>query len=298
MTCYLIDVSIYFFRFYFSVRNIVPSRDGHDVAATIGWLRWLLNLLDSERPRAIALCFDESLGTCFRNAIDPLYKSNRPQPDDALLYQLSACKQLAQNLGLPVYGSDMFEADDLIASLFRAACEQGLEPLILSRDKDLAQLLRPQAGAIWDYGYGDRENYETVMRRLGLRPEQLVDLLAIVGDSVDAIRGVPGIGAVTARVLLTHFSSWAELKANLDAVPQLPIRAAGKVAARLAEHAGLLDKNIQLTRLRDDALPKNRACFDRVPLLNNSAAAAALTDLFECLRMPPALRDLAIKTCA
>jgi 5'-3' exonuclease len=141
---------------------------------------------------------------------------------------------------------------------------------ILSRDKDLLQIL--QAGDImWDYAGKRKVRYDQVPESLGVRAEQVVDFLALAGDSVDNIPGAPGVGPKTAVALLEYFDSIDELYANLDKVADLPVRGAGKLGARLAEHKDKVTLSRRLTQIRYDApvASHEEALAREVPDLEN-----------------------------
>ena len=162
---YLIDASIYIFRSYFSLPENWRSKDGYPTHAVYGYLNFLLNLLEQESPELIAAAFDESLGTCYRNDIYPDYKSNRVLPDEVLAFQLNACVEVTQLLGIAGLASDTNEADDIVGTLAKLGRNQGHKIVVVSGDKDLAQLVSGQ-DVIWDFGKRDPQNREAVKERV------------------------------------------------------------------------------------------------------------------------------------
>ncbi len=262
---YLIDCCIYIFRFYFSQKTSLISRSGREVSSVIAFSHWLFKFLEKEKPKYVAACFDESLGSCFRNKIYPEYKSNRLPPDESLSYELLACKKICEFAGVPVFASNAFEADDLIASLAHFSEARGVEPIICSRDKDLAQLLTLKNARLWDYGYEEPMSAEAFKKRTGIAAKNMAEYLAIVGDPSDAITGVEGVGKKTAVALLDAFGSWDEIKNNIDAIPKLPIRGAAKVADRINSQLALVDFNLQLTRLDCGSLKADKIRYQRKP---------------------------------
>jgi 5'-3' exonuclease len=192
-------------------------------------------LLERERPRHIAIAFDEALDSCFRNALYPPYKANRDPAPEQLRRQFGQCKSLCLALGLVVLAHCEYEADDLIGSALHAARPLGFRGLIVSADKDLSQLLHG-ADEQWDYARGQRWTAAGVKARHGVHAHQIADYLALCGDAVDNIPGVPGIGAKTAAVLLAHFESLDLLLARIDEVPFLRFRGAAQAAVRLKLH--------------------------------------------------------------
>src|SRR5690606_10505868 len=192
-TLYLVDASMYVFRAWHSMPDEFHDADGWPTNAVQGFARFLLELLERERPRHIAVAFDEALDTCFRNTLYPAYKANREPAPEALRRQFAHCKALCEALGLVVLAHAGYEADDLIGSAAHAARTHGHRAVIVSADKDLSQLL---AGADeqWDFARGVRWGVDGVRARHGVDAHQVADYLALAGDAVDNIPGVPGIG--------------------------------------------------------------------------------------------------------
>ena len=250
---YLIDASVYVFRAWFSMPDQFMDTAGRPTNAVYGFARFLCELLEETSARQVAVAFDESLTTSFRNEIFPAYKANRePAPDD-LQRQFAWCKDLARHLGLPVYADDRYEADDLIASLARHCRESTMGVCIVSGDKDLAQLVG-EGDWWWDFARRQRLDPEGVQARFGVRPEQIADFLALTGDAVDNIPGIPGIGPKTAAALLKHFENLDHLFERLDEIPHLSLRGArtlplklraGEETARLARRLTGLHADIE-----------------------------------------------------
>ena len=232
---YLVDASLYVFRAWHSMPNEFSDADGWPVNAVHGFARFLLELLDRARPQHVAVAFDEALDSCFRNGIYPAYKANREPAPDELRRQFAHCKALCAALGLPVLADARFEADDLIGSALAAMRAHGFRGVIVSADKDLSQLLG-EHDEQWDYARNQRWGAAGVPARHGVHAHQIADYLALCGDAVDNIPGVPGIGAKTAAALLAHFGSLDALLERVEEVPYLRLRGAASAAARLREH--------------------------------------------------------------
>jgi len=232
-TVYLVDASPYIFRAWFSLPSSMVSPAGEPVAAVYGFTAFLLKLLEAERPTHLAVAFDESLNTSFRNEIYPAYKAQRELPPPELEAQLKACQDMAAALGATTCVDDRYEADDLIGTLVAGLTAVGHRAVVVSSDKDLAQLVSPEV-QLYDFArevrYGPRE----VVEKFGVRPEQIPDFLGLAGDAVDNIPGVAGVGAKSAVALLAHFRDLDELFTRLDEVPSLPIRGAKSLAGKLA----------------------------------------------------------------
>jgi len=146
------------------------------------------------------------------------------------------------------FASDTYEADDLIGTLAALCRAQGLEVTVVSCDKDLAQLIGPR-DVFWDYGEATEYRYGQIAARFGVPPERIADYLALRGDQVDNVPGVPGIGAKTAAALMTLCSSLDELFGQLDAVARLPLRGAATLPARLQQHREAAYLARSLTRI-------------------------------------------------
>jgi 5'-3' exonuclease len=232
---YLIDASIFMFRAYHTVPNTVTDLDGNPVNALHGFARFLGDLIERVSPRYIAVAFDESLASSFRKRLYPAYKGNRePAPAD-LRSQFALCRRLCEALGVATFLSGDYEADDIIGTLATRMRALGQKVVVVTRDKDLSQLLRP-GDQYWDYISDKRFSYDDIAGRFGVRPERMACFLALMGDAVDNIPGVPGIGRKTASTLFFHFESLKHLYDDLDRVLQLKMRNAGFVASQLRDH--------------------------------------------------------------
>lgn len=238
-TYYLVDGSIYIFQSHFSPYVECFDIDGNDLSAVYGFTQFLLQFLRRVKPERIAVALDESLFTGFRHELCPNYKSNRELPDENLAMQLKACREICSILGMSSYASEKYEADDIIGTLsFRMSELLPGEPAlcVVTRDKDLSQLLKKEKDYIWDYS-GNKKRYRSdIAEEFGVEPEQFPDYLGLVGDSVDCITGVPGVGPVKAKELLKNFTSIDNIYKNLDAVANLSLRGAAGLAAKLKTH--------------------------------------------------------------
>ena len=275
-TLHLVDASLYVFRAWHSMPDQWHDADGWPVNAVHGFARFLLELLERERPRHIAVAFDEALDSCFRNRLYPQYKANRPPAPDELKRQFAYVKALCQALGLHTLAHGEYEADDLIGSALHAVRGDGFRGVIVSADKDLSQLLT-EDDEQYDFSRGQRWGAEGVKARHGVQAHQVADYLALAGDAIDNIPGISGIGAKSAAVLLAHFGDLDTLLARVDEVAFLRLRGSAQMAVRLREqheHALLWR---QLTRIALDApLPSGAAPFARQPA--DAAMLATLAD--------------------
>ena len=249
---YLVDASVFIFRAYYSVPNTLTNSDGEAVNAVHGFGRFLGDLLESEMPSHIAVAFDASLTTSFRNELYPAYKANREPAPIELKRQFAWCRELCRAYGVADFSSDQYEADDLIGTLATHARSQGRNTIVVTRDKDLSQLIRP-GDIYWDYIGAERYEYQDIPERFGVLPERMADFLALTGDAVDNIQGVPGVGKKTASMLLKHYESLEHLYENLDAVLKLKIRNGGFVVGQLRDYRDAAFLARKLTAIACDA---------------------------------------------
>jgi 5'-3' exonuclease len=232
---HLIDASVFVFRAWFSIPDKMTDAEGNPTNAVYGFARFLTEFLSEVHPEHAGVAFDVSLTQSYRNEIYPEYKANRDPAPPELKLQFEWCREVAAILGLKGFWNDRFEADDLIGTLATRFRSERLPVVILTRDKDLTQLIAP-GDVYWDYANGRRIAHESVESEFGVAPERIADFLALMGDSVDNIPGVPGIGKKTAMTLMQHFQGLDDLYARLDEVATLKIRGAARLADRLREH--------------------------------------------------------------
>ncbi len=238
---YLVDGSGYIFRAYFALPRMSTSQ-GVPTQAIYGFTSMLLNIVQ-ERPEGLVVAF-EAPGPTFRNEIYPAYKANRPPVPEDLEVQYPVCMEVVEVLGVPALSVEGFEADDLIATMCRRSLDWGLEPWILSSDKDLMQLVGPGVHMMDPM---KRREYgpEQVREKLGVPPDLVVDLLALAGDSSDNVPGVPGIGPKTAATLLARFG-------DLDTLLSRAHEVKGKRGEALRAHVEDVLLSRRLVTLRDD----------------------------------------------
>ena len=283
-TLYLVDASLYVFRAWHSMPDEFHDADGWPTNAVHGFARFLLELLERERPKHIAVAFDEALDSCFRNVFYPAYKANREPAPEELKRQFGRCKALCEALGLVTLSHGEYEADDLIGSALRHARQHGHRGVIVSADKDLSQLLEA-FDEQWDFARGQRWGAAGVKARQGVDAHQVADYLALCGDAVDNIPGVPGIGAKTAAILLAHFESLDALLERVEEIPFLRFRGAAAAAAKLRAHREQALLCRRLTTIACDAPLGHDGDFAR-----GLADAPALLALCDALRFGPLTR--------
>ncbi|MDZ7644255.1 MAG: 5'-3' exonuclease H3TH domain-containing protein [Woeseiaceae bacterium] len=255
---YLIDASVYVFRAWYSLPDDMVDSEGNPVNAFYGFCRFLGDFMENVQPEHVAVLFDESLATSFRSEIYPGYKANREPAPPELKRQFGLCREYARAMGLVEYAHPTYEADDLIGTLVNEGRVTGLPSTIVSRDKDLAQLVS-EHDVFWDFAGRGRIRYADIPGVFGVWPEQIADFLALAGDAVDNIPGVPGVGKKTAAALLQHFGSLDAIFANLDCIHEVKVRGAKTLGARLAEHRAAAELARQLTGIACDVPIERRA---------------------------------------
>ncbi len=247
---YFIDASYFVFRAYYSMPADMVDADGNGTHALYGFARFLSDLLERVQPERIGVAFDVSLRgeTSFRNGIYPAYKANRESPPADLERQFALCREFCRHMGVAEFASAQYEADDIIGTLAARSRAAGLRNVLVTRDKDLSQLIR-DGDVFWDYSGNARYHYHDISPKFGAIPELIADFLALTGDSVDNIPGVPGVGKKTAALLFATFGSLDELYENLHRVPSLKLRGGAAVAAKLLEHKQAAYLARRLTRI-------------------------------------------------
>ncbi len=283
---FLIDASVYVFRAYHSILPDMVDRDGQPVHAVFGFARFVGDLLERIRPRYIAVAFDQRLSNSYRSRIYPPYKANREAAPVDLVAQFEHCRAVCRHLGLAVFTDQEYEADDIIGTLACLMREEGQPAAFITRDKDLAQLVR-DGDLFWDYGSREQFGYHDVQRYYGVAPERFADYLALTGDCSDNIPGVPGIGPKTAAALMRQFASLDDLYADLGRVARLNLRGAKGLSDRLRECRESVYLARQLTRITCDM---DLGVAGAEGLRRRSPDLGALGALYDQLGFGPFLR--------
>tara|TARA_Y100000389_G_C17455872_1_gene518112 strand:- start:10 stop:2751 length:2742 start_codon:yes stop_codon:yes gene_type:complete len=213
----LIDSYSFVFRAYFSMPSLI-RKDGTPVGAVYGFTKMMMRLLASIDFTHIVAIFDSGSKT-FRNEIYSDYKANRPECPQDLKPQFPIIRQVAESLNMATLEKKNYEADDLIATIAKQVDPDEYEVLIISPDKDLMQLVSDHI-KIYDASKDKIIDREGVREKFGVEPEQVLDILALMGDSADNIPGVKGIGPKTASELISNFGSLENIYQNLDQIKQ------------------------------------------------------------------------------
>jgi len=232
-TAYLIDGMAYVFRSFYGMRSMAAP-DGTPINAVFGLGMTLQKFLHDHQPELVGCCFDAGSKT-FRNELYPEYKANRAETPEDLIPQFDLCRELVERMGIATSTVPGFEADDLIATLTVRLRELGHEVVIVSGDKDLAQLLQPGV-RIYNLAKDEWLTEADIPDRMGVRACQVLDLLALTGDAVDNIPGVRGVGPKAATALLAEFENLSAIYDDLERVETLPIRGAKGLRLKLETH--------------------------------------------------------------
>ena len=248
---FLVDGSGYIFRAYHALPPLTRKSDGLQVNAVLGFCNMLWKLLrdmpPDNRPTHLAIIFDKSEVT-FRNELYPEYKAHRPPAPDDLIPQFSLIRDAVRAFDLPSIEQGGFEADDLIATYVREACERGATATIVSSDKDLMQLVT-DCVTMYDTMKDRRLGIAEVIEKFGVPPNKVVEVQALAGDSVDNVPGVPGIGIKTAAQLINEYGDLETLLQRASEIKQ-PKRRESLIEhaekARISRQLVLLDDKVVL----------------------------------------------------
>jgi DNA polymerase-1 len=239
---WLVDGSSYLYRAFHALPPLSTSR-GEPTGAVLGVLNMLNKLLKDESPELIAVVFDAP-GRNFRDDLFEEYKSHRPPMPDDLRAQVQPLLDAVEDLGLPVLRIAGVEADDVIGTLAAQAARSGIHTVISTGDKDMAQLVCDQVTLV-NTMTGSRLDRDGVKAKFDVHPEQIVDYLALVGDTSDNIPGIPKVGPKTAAKWLNQYGTLDEIVAHAAEIP-------GKVGESLREHLDRLDLSRRLATIRCD----------------------------------------------
>ncbi|MDC0598680.1 flap endonuclease [Gammaproteobacteria bacterium] len=249
---YLIDSSIYIFRAWHIYDDSITDCEGNPSNAVFGFSDFLFQLIQQKRPAHIACAFDASQTNSYRKELYPDYKANREPAPAELKNQFQLCRDFCQAIGIAEFGSNRFEADDIVGTLASLMREQGFAVTVVSADKDLTQLVVGEEDAWWDFARGTVLNARGVERQFGVRPDQIADMLALSGDKVDNIPGIPGVGYTTAAKILQKYHSIESILENIDSIAEMKFRGASRIQALVNAHKELLPLNKKLTTIVTD----------------------------------------------
>ena len=229
---YIIDAYNYIFRAYHGIPANMTAPSGMQTNAVLGYLRTLLRIIKEQRPQYMAAAFEGN--TSFRSQMFSAYKANRTQMPDDLAPQIDYCRRITEAVGIATFEASAYEADDVIGTIAVKMWSLGHPAVIVTGDKDMSQLVcegirvYDMAKELWLDEAGVREKF-------GVSPTQIPDLLALHGDSVDNIPGVPGVGRKTAQQLLSVCSCIEDLIGPADRFQSVSIRGRDLALQRIRE---------------------------------------------------------------
>ena len=251
-TVYLVDASSYIHRAYHAIRGLSNSR-GLPTNAIFGFTKMLMKLLDDKSPDYVAVAFDAK-GPTFRHEIFADYKANRPPMPEDLAAQIPYIREVVAGLNVKLLEKEGYEADDIIGTITVLARNQDLNVVIVSGDKDFRQILSENA-LMWDPMSDKQIDYATIKQDYALEPEQIIEVMALSGDSVDNIPGIPGVGEKTAIDLIQQFHSLEYLLENTDKVAKASVKnrlEQSKDQALLSKKLVTLNNSVPIETTIDD----------------------------------------------
>ncbi len=249
-TLYLVDGHALAYRAYFALAatgSRFQTKAGEPTAATFGFINVILSIMEKERPEYLAVAFDT--GRTFRNDTFADYKATREKMPDDLRLQIERIRELVDAFQFPRLEVEGYEADDVLGTIAKQAAEKGMTVKIITGDRDLLQLVTDRVVVnLPGAKISESTDYypQQVMEKLGVRPDQVVDYKALVGDTSDNIPGVRGIGQKTAETLLKKFATLDDIYGHLDEI-------SGRIKTMLEEHKKEAYMSYDLARIRTDA---------------------------------------------
>jgi DNA polymerase-1 len=247
----LVDGSSYLYRAYHAMYKAdLRNSAGEPTGAIRGVTAMLRRLLADYPDSHIAVVFDAK-GKTFRDDIYAEYKANRPPMPDDLRPQVEPIHEIIRAMGLPLLCVDGVEADDVIGTLAKQATDKGLDVVVSTGDKDMAQLVNQHVTLV-NTMTETKMDIEGVKEKFGLPPEHIIDFLALMGDKVDNIPGVPGVGEKTALALLQNLGDLKAIYADLEAIRDLDFRGAKKMPEKLADNKDMAELSYELATIKCD----------------------------------------------
>ena len=288
---YLVDASIYIFRAWFSISDEFSNTAGEPTNAVYGFTGFLCSLLEQTGAQHIGVAFDESLASSYRNEIYPEYKANRDPAPEELKRQFKWARAMAESMGLSCFADPRYEADDLIGTLASHWRERGHPICLITSDKDLAQLV-DKNDTWWDFTRNRKLGRAKIKEKFGVFPEQIADYLALTGDSVDNIPGVPGVGPKSASALLSHFGDLDAMWERLEEVQHLSIRGAKSLHKKLDDNRDAADLARRLTLIETEV----PSALEDPGITRGELGEARLNRLFDEMEFGQMLRQRCLRT--
>jgi DNA polymerase-1 len=247
---FIIDAMNYIFRAFYGVPQDITTASGMPKNAILGYTRTLLRILKEHQPEFAVAAFESK--TSFRSEMYAEYKATRSETPEGLAPQINYCRKITEAIGIPTYDADSFEADDVIGTIAMKMWSRGYTAAIVTGDKDMSQLVRVGV-QIYDLANSVWLDEAGVQERFGVRPHQIPDLLALNGDAVDNIPGVPGVGPKTACQILAVCSGIEDLAGNGQHLHSLQFRSRDRVLRHIRENIESVRMSRKLATIRCDA---------------------------------------------
>ena len=278
---FLIDGHSLLYRAYYAIRHLTNSQ-GFPTNAIFGFLSMMRKLQEKENPSYLGIVFDTK-GPTFRHEAFKEYKANRkPMPED-LAVQIPVLKKILKAMHIPTVEYEKYEADDVLGSLAKKASAQKVHSVLVSTDKDLYQLVN-ESTTLYNHAKEIHMDEKVVEKHFGVPPSQVVDVLALWGDSSDNIPGVPGVGEKTSKTLLHQFRTLENLLENIDQIPMPPLRE--KIIKhldqlRLSRQLVTIEKNLDIDLDLKAFSLSDPSYEDLIPLLQELEFSAMLSEYIE-----------------
>lgn len=241
---YIIDGHAHIFRSYFAPFRDLSSPTGEPTKATFVFTQMMLNLAEQRKPDYLAVVIDHGDETVFRKDIYPEYKAHREPPPDDFFPQEKRILEIVRASGVPLFELPGYEADDLIATMATQLCSKGFDVFLVSKDKDLRQILN-DCVKMYDVQSDEVIDVAKMRAKLGYGPDLAIDVQTLMGDKVDNVPGIPGVGEVTAVKLLQKYGSVDAILKNVDELTP-------KMRENFKTHADKLPLSRQLVTLKRD----------------------------------------------
>jgi DNA polymerase-1 len=243
-TFFIIDGHAQIYRAYFAPFRDLSTASGEPTKATYVFTQWLINLAQTRKPDYLAMAIDSGDGAVFRRQIYSEYKQNRTPPPDDFFPQERRILQIVGDAGIPIFAKVGFEADDLIATMVRRLADQDFDIALISKDKDLRQLITPRV-RMYDLQTDTFIDAKAVRDKCGFGPEQSIEVQSLMGDAIDNVPGIPGVGEKTAAKLITTYGTIDNLLRHAaDLTP--------KLRENLEKYADRVPVARQLVTLKND----------------------------------------------